>query len=205
MMADRFDHLVVTASTLEAAADHVAEALGHAPVAGGRHAAMGTHNRLLSLGPQDYVEALAIDPAAPAPGHARWFGLDQRSGPPRLAAWALRVADLDAALTEAPEGMGAPMALERGPYRWRITVPEDGRQPFDGLFPALIEWHGETPAPALPDLGARLVTLTLTHPRAGALGWALSMLTSDDRLVVREGPAGLAALIHTAGGERVLR
>lgn len=203
-MPRKLDHLVVTADTLEAAADHVATTLGIKTAGGGAHPAMGTHNRLLSLGPRAYLEALAIDPDAEAPDHARWFGLDSRAGPPRLAAWALRVPDIEAALAEAPEGMGAPMALARGPYRWRISVPRSGVQPFDGLFPALIEWQGEMPAPALPDEGARLVSLTLSHPRAGALGWALSMLTEDDRLIVREGPAGLTALIHTPDGDKVL-
>lgn len=203
-MPGRLDHLVVTGASLEAATAHVETVLGLETAPGGTHAVMGTHNRLLSLGQQDYLEALAIDPDGPAPVHARWFGLDKRSGPPRLAAWALRVPDLDAALAEAPDGIGKALAVSRGDYRWRLTVPDTGVQPFDGLFPALIEWQGETPAPALPDVGARLVSLTLSHPQAGALGWALSMLSSDDRLIVREGPPGLSALIHTPEGEKVL-
>lgn len=198
------DHLVVTAGTLDTAAAHVEKSLGLPMGPGGTHAAMGTHNRLLSLGAADYLEALAINPEAPPPGHARWFGLDHRGGPGRLAGWALRVRDLDAVLEDAPAGIGAPLPLTRGVLRWRITVPADGVQPFDGLFPALIEWQGETPAAALPDVGARLITLVLSHPAAGALGWALSMLTGDDRLIVREGPPGLRALIHTPAGEKVL-
>lgn len=203
-MPGLIDHLVVTADRLSAASALVETELGLATAPGGDHAAMGTHNRLLSLGPLDYVEALAIDPEAPPPAGARWFGLDRREGPARLAAWALRVPDLDAAIAEAPEGIGAPIELERGDYRWRISLPESGVLPFDGLFPALIEWQGPMPAAALDDHGARLVSLSLSHPRAGALGWALSMLSSDDRLVVREGPAGLSALIHTPEGEKVL-
>jgi hypothetical protein len=203
-MTGLIDHLVVTADGLSAASALVETTLGVAMSPGGVHAAMGTHNRLLSLGPDDYIEALAIKPDAPSPPHARWFGLDHREGPARLAGWALRVPDLDAALTEAPEGIGLPIEVTRGEYRWRISLPESGILPFDGLFPALIEWNGPLPPAALEDHGARLVTLTLSHPRAGALGWALSMLSSDDRLVVRAGAAGLSALIHTPDGEKVL-
>ena len=202
-MTGQIDHLVITAATLESAAAHGAALLGVEPGPIGHHSAMGTHNRLWSLGPVDYLEAVAPDPAADAPPHARWFGLD-RPGPARLGAWVLRVDDLDAARALAPEGIGAPMALERGVYHWRIAVPENGQQPFDGLFPALIQWDSAPPAPALDEIGARLVRLTLSHPEAGRLGWALSMLTQDDRLVVTRGPVGLSALIHTENGEVTL-
>ncbi|MEJ2002210.1 MAG: VOC family protein [Maritimibacter sp.] len=203
-MAARLDHLVVTADRLGAGAEYLHDTLGLMPGPGGDHAAMGTHNRLLSLGPQTYLEAIAVDPDGPEPGHKRWFGLDQPPTQPRLSHWALRVDDLDVALADAPEGIGVPVELQRGDYRWRITVPEDGKQPFGGLFPALIEWQAPMPAPALEDHGARLVSLVLSHPDVGALGWALSMLTEDDRVIVRKGPAGLSALIHTETGEKVL-
>ena len=219
-MQTAIDHIVVAGATLETATEHMEQALGLRSVDGGRHALMGTHNRLLSLGPDIYAEALARDPEAPAPGRARWFGLDGFSpdpgpdptpdpGPesepaPRLAAWALRVDDLDEALAHAPDGTGKPIAMWRGDYRWRITVPDDGMQPFDGLFPALISWEGPAPAAALPDTGSRLISLTLRHPEAGRLGWALSMLCDDDRVTVRAGAPGLSALIHMDDGERVL-
>ena len=208
-MQSVIDHLVVAGGTLDAATGHVEQALGLDTVPGGQHARMGTHNRLLSLGPGTYGEALAPDPGAEAPGRARWFGLDRYAADPgaapRLAAWALRVGDLDAACAQAPDGIGAPLAMTRGAYAWRITIPEDGMQPFDGVFPALISWDGDDPTGALPDTGARLISLTLSHPDAGRLGWALSMLTDDDRVTVHAGPPGLSALVLTDTGERELR
>lgn len=207
-MQSMIDHLVVTGGALETATAHVERALGQATVAGGQHPLMGTHNRLLSLGPETYLEALAPDRDAAAPGRPRWFGLDHHvadpQAPPRLAAWALRVPDLDAALAQAPDGIGPACAMTRGAYDWRITIPDDGLQPFDGVFPALIAWTGPAPAAALPDTGVRLVSLTLRHPDAGRLGWALSMLTSDDRVTVQAGPPGLSAHIVTEEGEKVL-
>lgn len=207
-MQTAIDHLVVVGGTLDAATRYVEQALGQATVPGGHHPRMASHNRLLSLGPDTYVEALAPDPEAEAPGRQRWFGLDRYAAEPqtapRLAAWALRVADFDLALSRAPDGIGPPLTMTRGAYRWRITVPDDGAQPFDGVFPALISWDGDMPAGALADTGARLVSLTLSHPDAGRLGWALSMLTDDDRVVVRTGPPGISALVVTDTGERTL-
>ena len=65
-MLTRLDHLVVVASTLEAGAQFVEQALGVAPSPGRRHPHMGTHNLLLSLGPAAYLEVAAIDRIRPA-------------------------------------------------------------------------------------------------------------------------------------------
>ena len=74
------DHLVVAAVSLDAGAAWCEATFGVAPVPGGRHAFMGTHNRLLAIGsaayPGTYLEIIAIDPEAPATRRARWFGLD---------------------------------------------------------------------------------------------------------------------------------
>ena len=106
-----FDHLAVAAVSLDEGAAAIEAALGVPLQAGGKHAAMGTHNRLLSLGPGEYLEVIAIDPGAPAPARARWFGLDGFAGTARPRAWILRCADLDVALVDAPEGSGLPVAF----------------------------------------------------------------------------------------------
>jgi len=198
------DHLAVTGETLEAAAGHVEAALGAVMAPGGQHARYGTHNRLLGLGAGLYLEAIAVEPAAPAPLDARWFGLDDVAGPPRLSAWICRVRDLEAALAAAPEGAGRIVALERGDLRWRMAVPQSGHLPFDGVFPALIEWEGAAhPSARLPEAGCRLGVLEVSHPRAGALRAALAGL-SDPRVRIVEGVPGLRAVIDTPGGERGL-
>jgi hypothetical protein len=152
---------------------------------GGVHQEMGTHNRLLSLGPEEYLEVIAINPDAPGPAQPRWFDLDGFAGPTRPQAWIARVPDLDAARAAAPDGIGVPWSLARADLRWRMAVPKDGKLPFDTLFPALIEWEGEAhPAPRLPDHGVRLTKLILAHPDAEALRAALTPISDDPRLEV---------------------
>jgi hypothetical protein len=199
------DHLAVTAGSLDAGVAAVEDALG-LPLgpAVGRHPAMGTHNRLIGCGDL-YLEVIAIDPEAPALGHPRWFRMDGRSGSPRLTNWIARTDDLDRALEEAPAFAGAPMALSRGPFRWRMAVPPDGRLPFDDAFPALIAWEGAAhPARALPDAGLRLTRLTVTHPEAAALAAWLAPRLRDDRLRVETGAPALAADFATPHGPRCL-
>ncbi len=195
----RIDHLVVTCADLDAGADWVAERLGVAPGPGGRHALMATHNRLLSLGPDCYLEVIAPDPAAPPPGRPRWFGLDA-AGAPALTHWAARVDDLDAALAAAPEGAGEATQLSRGDLRWRMGVT--ARPPMDGAFPMLLQWLGAGAFERLSDSGCRLAEMELRHPEAEALRAALPI--EDARLRIVQGARAIAARIDAPGGARVL-
>jgi hypothetical protein len=161
---------------------------------------MGTWNRLLSLGPHEYLEVIAVDPGAVPPDQPRWFALDRFLGGPRLANWIVS-GDLT---SEALPGAGDVLAFERGVYAWSMAVPKDGELPFDGMQPAQIEWRGPHPAPALEDRGCRLHRLLVLHPEAAALR-ALLVGLADPRVVVEVGPApGLRAEIATPHGLRVL-
>jgi hypothetical protein len=200
------DHIAISTTTLDTGAAEVEAALGLPLAPGGQHAAMGTWNRLLSLGPNEYFELIAIEPGAPGPSQPRWFDLDSFAGPTRATTWICRCDDLDAALAAAPPGTGTPWALERGDLRWRMAVPADGKLPFDGLFPALIEWQGAAhPAPRLPDRGVRLTALELHSPDAAALRAALAPLIEDPRIRVTQSDApGMHAVLSTPSGEVVL-
>jgi hypothetical protein len=200
------DHLAVAAAALGDGAAAVEAALGVPLSPGGVHPHMGTHNRLLSLGPGEYLEVIAIDPAAPPPGRPRWFDLDRFEGAPRLANWIARCDDLAAEVARSPAGTGVAHDLARGDYRWRMAIPDDGRLPFDGAFPALIAWQGALhPSAALPDLGCRLRRLTVFHPRADDLRRVLAGRIDDPRIVLDHAPTpALRAEIDTPAGPRVL-
>ncbi|MBK8439806.1 MAG: VOC family protein [Rhodobacter sp.] len=204
-MTLRLDHLAVSSVTLDEGVAAVEAALGVPMAGGGQHPHMATHNRLLGLGDL-YLEVIAADPAQPLPAWPRWFDLDRFSGPPRLTNWICGCDDLDAAVAAAPPCTGVPVALQRGDYRWRMAVPADGCLPFDGGFPALIQWQGALhPARTLPDHGLRLIRLEIAHPQAAALRAALAGRLDDPRVVIADGPAkALRASIDTPQGTRVL-
>lgn len=188
-MSLALDHLVVAARTLEEGAAWLEARLGVAPAAGGRHATMGTHNRLLSLGPDAYLEIIAIDPQAPAPARPRWYALDdpaQRARlarSPGLAHWVVRTEDIGGVRDAWGERVGDILDFERGGFRWRLGVPADGSMPEGGAFPSVIEWQGgHHPAAVLPDAGCRLDWLAIRSPRAAAIEAGL------DALGMRKGP-----------------
>ncbi len=200
-----FDHLAVTAVTLEEGVAVVEAALGVALSGGGQHPHMGTHNRLLGLGDL-YLEVIAADPAAPRPAWPRWFDMDRFAGPPRLTNWVAACEDIEAELALSPAGTGEPVALQRGDYRWQMAIPADGRLPFDGCFPALIEWEGPLhPARTLPDAGVRLTRFEIAHPDAQALADALATRIADPRIVIVQGPQkAMRATFSTPHGTRLL-
>ena len=200
-----FDHIAVAGETLAEATAHVEEALGLALDPGGVHVEMGTHNRLLSLGPGRYLEAIAVNPESPRLERARWFDLDRFSGPPRLSNWIARTTDLEGALAAAPDGMGVPIAMTRGSFNWSMAVPGTGRLPYDGAAPALIRWDTAIhPGDHLPDRGCRLLGLEVAHPEAEALLAAFPALTSLPLVTLVTGPVALRAEIETPHGTRIL-
>ncbi len=201
------DHIVVAANTLAEGAAHVESSLGVAlPEAIGVHKSMGTHNRLLSLGPGTYLEVIAVDPDASRPAHARWFDLDNFDGPPRIINWIARTDDLDAALAASPPGIGAPISFARGEFLWTMAVPPNGRLPWDGAAPALIQWESAVhPSERLPDLGCRLQGLTVRHPDAEALLAAFPMLAAVERVEIESNPQrSLRVEIETPSGRKRL-
>lgn len=195
----QLDHIVVTGADRDAAAAWTAARLGAPAHAMGAHAVMGTHNALWGLG-EDYLEAIAIDPAAPPPGRPRWFELDGRAGPPALSHWVVRVPDIEAAVAAAP-GTWEVLDAERDGLRWRMAVAPSGRTPLGGAHPQMIEWLTEGAYRRLPSQG-RLVSLTVTCPEADALHAALDL--TDPRVRIEAGPRAMRAAIEAGGRVRML-
>ncbi len=197
------DHLVIAAPTLEAGTAWLEDRLGVQMQAGGQHAFMGTHNRLLRLG-SVYLEVIAVDPDAPAPNRPRWFGLDTlQLESPRLIHWVARTDDLTSIAARSLEDLGVVTDAARGDLRWRITIPNDGHLPLGGVMPTLIEWQGAHPVSRLPESPCELISLTGLHPQPQRVRSALESIGA--RLEVTEGaiPA-LTAVISSPNGLVVL-
>jgi hypothetical protein len=212
------DHLVIAADTLEQGAAWCEATLGVAPGPGGRHASMGTHNRLLDISgapfERCYLEIIAIDPAAPAPGRTRWFGLDDPAlqaavrAEPRFIHAVARTTNIEMlrwGLINCRVDPGTLLAAHRdtpaGRLTWRITVRDDGRLPEGGALPTLIEWQGPHPCAAMPASPVQLTSLSLcglsARPRQ------VLRLAGGVTLDRPDGPAWTATLL-TPRGEVVL-
>lgn len=176
--ATAVDHLVVAAATLEQGAAWCEATLGITPGPGGKHALMGTYNRLFSIAteafPQAYCEIVAIDPDAPPPGRPRWFGLDDPAlqariaEQPQLVHMVARSAMLDMhrwGLITVGLQPGEPVRAARdtpnGRLEWQIMLRPDGSLLCGGALPTLIQWQGTHPAEHMPASGVGLRALSL--------------------------------------------
>ena len=202
------DHLIVGAATLTAGIAFVERLTGVAPVPGGKHVTMGTHNALLRLNHRAYLEVIAIDPEGTKPPHPRWFDLDdvalqgELAERPRLIAWAARTPDIDRASAACGMALGTIRSFERGDYRWRLTVPNDGRRPARGVVPALIQWDVSAhPTDRLPPSNVAIAEIAASLPDPAPARAALAALGLSDRIRVSyDRDARLAAMLRTPRG-----
>lgn len=208
------DHIIVGARTLEEGADYIEAQLGLRPEKGGSHPGYGTHNMLLSLGPQHYLEVIAADPGQQAPAHPRPFDLDDPAvglmleAGPHLLAWVARTPVLDAVAARLGAGQaGEVRAMSRGDLTWRMAFPPQ-RQDMHNLIPPLIQWDdGKGAAPRLKKSGAKLLALEAEHPDAEQLREALRQRGLEDALKVRQSPRPrlVARIARPDGTEVALR
>jgi len=168
-METRIDHLVYTVPHLGEGMDAMEAMFGVRPVPGGRHPLLGSHNALLSLGDETYLEVVAPDPDLTRPPRGVVFEMEAISGP-RLATWALRSEAIEDAVSRASQaGVALGPVLDGSRerpdgtvLRWRLSDPY--AMAFGGVVPFLIAW-GDSPHPArsAPHAGV-LLALEAQHP-----------------------------------------
>jgi hypothetical protein len=202
------DHLVLAATTLADGIDYISGITGAVPQPGGKHVAMGTHNALLRLGERVYLEIIAIDPDGTKPPRPRWFDLDdialqsELTERPQLVAWIARTADIERSVAACPLPLGAVTPMARGDFRWRITIPDDGRRTAGGIVPTLIQWDVPAhPADRLPESHVSIAQIAAQHRDPSPVREALAALGLTDVVQVtyyRE--TRLAAMLRTPRG-----
>lgn len=209
----KLDHLTVIAPTLAEGVAHVRNCLDLDVPFGTRHVYMGTHNHRLQLGHNVYLEIVAFDPAGTDPGRARWFGLDNHqqvradwNDGRRLRGWVANTASIDAVLAAHPALFGDKVPLPTDAPSFAFSIPADGSLPLDGAAPSLIDHQGDPTAMAeIPDLGARLISLTLEHPDPAAIESLYRALAIDRPPGIIRGPKlRYRAEIATPAGLKVL-
>jgi hypothetical protein len=214
--AARIDHLVIAATDLNEGVAWCERLLGVPLAPGGRHRAFATHNRVLRLQGDLYLEVIAVDPEATAGTLPRWFDLDDAALQRRLAAgpalvhWVAEVPDLAAARSawqargiDAGRLLAASRETPEGLLAWTIAVRDDGRRPLGGLLPTLIAWGDRHPTAALPERGVALTELTLQHPQPARFAEALAAVGLGS-IPVGEGPAAWQVTLRSPAGEVTL-
>jgi Glyoxalase-like domain len=145
---------------------------------------MGTHNHLMQLGDEVFLEIIAVNPDASAPSRPRWYALDDPfvkahlAKQPQLLTWVINTRDITALQKRSLVPLGAIEPMRRGTLEWLITISADGSLPGAGLLPSLIQWHTDNhPASRMPNLNCSLLQLEIYHPQ---VDWLRAVLTAVD-------------------------
>lgn len=213
MIRPQIDHLVYAVPDLQHAIERIESEWGVRPLEGGQHPS-GTHNALLSLGEERYLEIIAPDPKRPDLSGLS-FGLDDPPEEGRLVTWAAAVNNIDEAVRISRESGYDPGKVGDGgrakpngeSLTWRSTQWGGSGWPprGDGLIPFLIEWGPGSMHPSVDSPhGARLAVLRGLHPDAPRIELLARALGIDIDLDVGEEPE-LIAVIDTPNGQRILR
>ena len=206
-MPTTIDHLTITAPNLKLGRLWVENLLGVPMQAGGEHPAMGTHNCLLRLGDDVFLEVICANLSVAIPARPRWFALDTlpADAAPRLATWVARSKDIAHDVNTSTERLGAVTPMSRGALNWHMTIPDDGALVLNGCAPALIAWSVEPhPASKMTDVGCQLQGLILRHEDPQRLERLLDSIECTSAInVLRRKHAdepSLEALIKTPTG-----
>ncbi|MBI2965018.1 MAG: VOC family protein [Chloroflexi bacterium] len=163
------DHVVYGTRDVARSVHELERLLGVRAAPGGRHPGRGTHNALMSLGGERYLEIIGPDPAQPGFQGILPFGLDDLTDP-KIVTWAAKAPDLEARVYAArAQGYDPGEILPRSRelpngtvLKWRLTAA--GESHPNWLVPFLIDW-GDSPHPSrTAPAGLTLERLRAIHP-----------------------------------------
>lgn len=216
MPSAKLDHIVIGADSLKQGVAWVQSKLGVEVPKGGRHVKMATHNCVMSLGGDRYLEIISIDPQAAKIDRPRWFGLDdpkirrELAQAPRLLSWAINTGDIHTTIgnlggREIASGL-ATETMSRDLLSWEVGFANDGGLVDSGLFPLLLQWHvSEHPSRSMADLGCTLTSLEIISTKVNDLRsklLAIGALRILEKNALREGEVDeLIVTLQTPLGE----
>lgn len=174
---------------------------------------MGTHNHRLQLGGNVYLEIVALDSEGRAPNRTRWFGLDDQQQVRsdwdegrRLRGCVAATQDMDFLIARHRDVFGEQVALPPENPEFFFAIPSDGSLPLGGAVPSLIDHCGHPTSMAdIPNLGARLQSLSLQHPEPDKMAMLYREFSLDRPPdIARGADIRWQAMIETPSGLKVL-
>ena len=205
------DHLLLGIGDLDRGIAWVAERTGVRAVIGGSHPGRGTRNALVSLGPLQYLEIIAPDPAQTAFN----FQIDLRPlKEPRVINWAARTTDIDDVARRAKaagrQALGPADGSRARPdgklMKWRsLGIASDLAAGAIQPIPFFIQWSAGTVHPSEDSpKGCTLSGFRILHPSAAAVRDVLMSLGIDAD-VGQDSEATIRATVSTPNGTVELR
>ena len=148
----KLDHIVFGARSLEEGTNFIEKKLDIKLSEVGYHDFMGTHNRVVKVDKDVYLEVIAIDPSSKSPNENRWFNLDnpilqkKLEYSPQMIGYVIETKD-----KEILKHFCTPIKASRGNYKWNFAMPNLESNFFNkelienGIIPSLINWKSNKP------------------------------------------------------------
>ena len=148
----KLDHIVFGARSLEEGTNFIEKKLDIKLSEVGYHDFMGTHNRVVKVDKDIYLEVIAIDPSSKSPNVNRWFNLDnpilqkKLEYSPQMIGYVIETKD-----KEILKHFYTPIEASRGNYKWNFAMPSLESNLFNkelienGIIPSLINWKSNKP------------------------------------------------------------
>ena len=207
-MKSHIDHIVIGTGNLISGTKILETKLNVNFSPGGEHQIMGTHNNLLKLQSDIYLEIIANNPDVENPSRQRWFALDETktkekiTHTPRALCWVLEVNDIENTVKKCGYDPGEILQISRGELTWKITVPSNGMLVDNGVLPALIEWSShQHPSKKLTDSKVSINMLSLFHPEPYKIKNIITNLIESDLIQVFEGVPKIEFNFTTPNGK----
>ena len=210
-MNSRIDHVVIGATNLIAGTNYLETKLKTKLSPGGEHKVMSTHNKLLKLQSNMYLELIANNPHANTPFRPRWFSLDESNikekikNTPRALCWVLEVNNLEDTVKQCGYNPGEILQLSRDDLKWKVTIPSDGKLIDNGVLPIIIEWpNNQHPSNKLNNSNISINKLNLFHPEPNKIQKIISNLIDLDLINISEGLPKMELVLKTRIGKVVI-
>jgi len=210
-MNSRIDHIVIGANNLISGTSILETKLNVKFSSGGEHKIMGTHNKLLKLQSNIYLEVIANNPNANKLTRPRWFSLDENNiiekikDTPRALCWVLEVENIEDTVKNCGYNPGEILQLSRDSMNWKVTVPPDGKLIDNGILPILIEWNKDQhPSKKLSNSSVSLNKISLYHQDPKKIKKIISNLIQSDLIQILEGSPKIELFFTTQNGKIII-
>ena len=207
----RIDHIVIGTSNLILGTSDLESKLSHKFSSGGEHKIMGTHNKLLKLQSNIYLEVISNNPKADKLTRPKWFSLDEYNiiekikDTPRALCWVLEVENIEDTVKNCGYNPGEILQLSRDSMNWKVTVPPDGKLIDNGILPILIEWNKDLhPSKKLSNSSVSLNKISLYHQDPKKIKKIISNLIQSDLIQILEGSPKIEFFFTTQNGKIII-
>lgn len=167
----KIDHLVYCVRDLKEAIAQFENEFGISPAIGGRHIHKGTHNAIVNLGNNSYLEILAIDHSNESVKGDRWMGIDLLEES-KMTRWALKSIDLKSDVKAIQKinpdlceiSQGQRITPDGKTLKWSMSLPLS--KPEVEIIPFFVDWSQSDVYPT-DNLSqtCELINVEFSHPK----------------------------------------